>query len=425
MNLIDRDKKHLWHPLTQHQIQTESLPIKKAKGVLLYDEDGKQYIDAIASWYTSMYGHCNDYILQKVQQQMQQLDQIVFAGFTHEPAINLSELLIEILPNNQQKLFFSDNGSTANEVAIKMALQYHYNKGNKKQTIVAFDNAFHGDTFAAMSASGLSVYNGPFADYFIDVKRISVPNENNIHKVIEQLETILTNNRVAVFIYEPLVQGANAMHMYAAEHLDKILSVCVACNIITIADEVMTGFGKTGKNFASDYMQIKPDIICMSKALTAGFVPMAITSCRQKIYDAFLSDSVETAFFHAHTYTANPIACAASIASLELLKSDEIQDNIAMIIAAHQDFNIKIKNHRAVSTTRQLGVIYAIDVNINTSRYSQQRDKIFRFFMHRGICLRPLGNTIYILPPYVIKRQELNKIYDCIEEFLDQVEIQT
>ena len=423
MNLTDRDKKHLWHPLTQHQIQAESLPIKKAKGVLLYDENDKQYIDAIASWYTSMYGHCNDYILQKVQHQMQQLDQIVFAGFTHEPAIELSELLIEILPDNQQKLFFSDNGSTANEVAIKMALQYHYNKGNKKQTIIAFDNAFHGDTFAAMSASGLSVYNGPFADYFIDVKRISVPNKNNIHKVIEQLKSIIANNRVAAFIYEPLVQGANAMHMYAAEHLDKILSVCVEHSIITIADEVMTGFGKTGKNFASDYIKTKPDIICMSKALTAGFVPMAITSCRQKIYDAFLSDSVETAFFHAHTYTANPIACAASIASLELLKSDKIQDNIGKIITAHQIFNNKIKNHQAVNSTRQLGVIYAIDININTSRYGQQRDKIFQFFMQRGICLRPLGNTIYILPPYIIKQQELNKIYDCIEEFLDQVEI--
>lgn len=423
MNLTDRDKKHLWHPLTQHQIQAESLPIKKAKGVLLYDESDKQYIDAIASWYTSMYGHCNDYILQKVQHQMQQLDQIVFAGFTHEPAIELSELLIEILPDNQQKLFFSDNGSTANEVAIKMALQYHYNKGNKKQTIIAFDNAFHGDTFAAMSASGLSVYNGPFADYFIDVKRISVPNKNNIHKVIEQLKSIISNNRVAAFIYEPLVQGANAMHMYAAEHLDKILSVCVEHSIITIADEVMTGFGKTGKNFASDYIKTKPDIICMSKALTAGFVPMAITSCRQKIYDAFLSDSVETAFFHAHTYTANPIACAASIASLELLKSDKIQDNIGKIITAHQIFNNKIKNHQAVNSTRQLGVIYAIDININTSRYGQQRDKIFQFFMQRGICLRPLGNTVYILPPYIIKQQELNMIYDCIEEFLDQVEI--
>ncbi|MBL4659895.1 MAG: adenosylmethionine--8-amino-7-oxononanoate transaminase [Alcanivoracaceae bacterium] len=422
MSLIERDKKHLWHPLTQHQLQADFLPIIKAKGALLYDENGNSYIDGIASWYTSMYGHCNDYVLAKVTEQMQQLDQIVFAGFTHQPAIKLSEALIEILPDNHQKIFFSDNGSTANEVALKMAIQYHHNRGHKRQTIVAFENAFHGDTFGAMSASGLSVYNGPFADYFIEVKRIAVPNKDNINEVLTQLKSIFADYQVAAFIYEPLVQGANAMHMYEAQYLDMILAQCKQANIISIADEVMTGFGKTGKNFASDFMQNKPDIMCLSKSLTAGFVPMAITTCTKKVYQAFLSDSVAKAFFHAHTYTANPIACAAALAGLTLLKSTEIQSNICMIIAAHQDFDKKIKQlpiyNSTVAASRQLGVIYALDLKIKMQRYGQKRSQIYDFFMRKGVCLRPLGKTIYIVPPYVIKADELKQIYAAIIDLL-------
>jgi len=318
MKLKERDKKHLWHPLTQHKIHPEALPIKKANGALLYDDQGKTYIDGIASWYTAMYGHCNPVVLEAVQKQMQQLDQIVFSGFTHEPAIQLSEELIKILPDNQQKIFFSDNGSTANEVGIKMALQYHFNHGEKRNTIIAFEDGFHGDTFGAMSASGLSVYNGPFEDFFIDVQRIPTPNKANIEQVKETLFEIISTFEVAAFIYEPLVQGANAMHMFEAQYLDEILQICASNNIITIADEVMTGFGKTGKNFASEYVATQPDIISMSKALTAGFVPMAVTSCTRRIYDAFLDDSVGKAFFHAHTYSANPIACSVAIAGITL-----------------------------------------------------------------------------------------------------------
>ncbi|MGB0975243.1 MAG: adenosylmethionine--8-amino-7-oxononanoate transaminase [Flavobacteriaceae bacterium] len=421
MNLQERDKQHVWHPLTQHKLHPEALPIVKAKGAVLYDEEGKEYIDGIASWYTAMYGHCNDYILECVTKQMQQLDQIVFAGFTHEPAVKLSEELIAILPENQEKVFFSDNGSTANEVAIKMAIQYHFNKGDKRTTILAFENGFHGDTFGAMSASGLSVYNGPFSDFFIDVVRIPTPNSENITEVMALLQQHINTKNIAAFIYEPLVQGANCMRMYAAEYLNEILKCCKSNEVLCIADEVMTGFGKTGKHFASEYIEEQPDIIALSKALTAGFVPMAITTCTQNIYDAFLDDSVGKAFFHAHTYTANPIACAVALAGIELLKSKDIQENIQAIIKAHKGFDAKINTHKKVLSTRQLGVIYALDLNIDMERYGNKRYEIFDSLMNNGVCLRPLGKTIYILPPYVITTEQLEKVYGAIEQVLEIV----
>ena len=418
MSLKERDKKHLWHPLKQHQLQPESIAIVKAKGCVLTDENGNEYIDAISSWYTCMFGHCNNYIIEKTYQQMQQLDQIMFSDFTHEPAVKLSEELIKILPKGQNKIFFNDNGSTAVEAGIKMALQYYFNKGEKRSTFIAFENGFHGDTFGAMSVSGLSVYNGPFEEFLIDVKRIPTPNRTNHQDILKQLENFVSNYDIAGFIYEPLVQGAAGMKIHDAEGLNEILTFCKTNNILTIADEVMTGFGKTGKYFASDYIESKPDIICLSKALTAGLVPMAITSCTQDIYDAFLSNEMAKGFFHCHTYSGNPIACSTAIAAIELLQSEEIQNNINRIIKSHQEFNKHIKTHSKVKSTRQIGVIFAIDLNTKTERYGDLRDKLLKFFMDRGVFLRPLGNTIYIQPPYIIKEKELNKVYQTIEDAL-------
>lgn len=419
MSLTNRDKKHLWHPLTQHKLHPNHLAIVKAKGAVLFDDSGNEYIDGIASWYTSMYGHSNNYIIDKVHQQMQQLDHVVFAGFTHEPAIELSEVLINILPNNQQKIFFSDNGSTSVEVAIKIALQYHFNNGDKRGRIIALEGGFHGDTFGAMSVSGLSDYNGPFEEFFIDVERIPVPTKDNFENVKQLFIELLSTKKVAAFIYEPLVQGAAAMKMYESSFLDELLGIAKHHNVLAIADEVMTGFGKTGKNFASEYLSNQPDIICLAKSLTGGLVPMAITSCTQNVYDAFLSDDITKGFFHGHTYSANPIACTAALAAIELLKSEAIQNNITRIIRTHQNFDSRIKNHPKVKETRQLGVIYALDLNIEMERYGGLRNKLFNFFMKNGVYLRPLGNTIYILAPFVITEKQLKKVYKTIEDVLD------
>ncbi|NEV92596.1 adenosylmethionine--8-amino-7-oxononanoate transaminase [Psychroflexus sp. YR1-1] len=416
-----RDQKHIWHPLTQHKLNPELLAIKSAKGALLKDESGKTYIDAIASWYTSMYGHCHPHIIKKVKTQMETLDQVVFSGFTHEPAVELSEKLMEILPKNQDKLFFNDNGSTATEIGIKMALQYHHNLKNDRKVMLALEDGFHGDTFGAMSVSGLSVYNGAFEDHFIEVKRLPKPNGLNNAEVVAQLKAILRENAVAGFIYEPLVQGAAAMQTYDLNGLNDILKICKANQVICIADEVMTGFGKTGKHFASDYLAEKPDVMCLSKALSAGMVGMGITSCTKKIYKAFYADEVSKGLFHGHTYTGNPLACAAAIAGLELLQSPEIQGAIKNIMSLNQLFADKMRKHTRIREVRQIGVILAMDVDIEMERYGNARDKMFQYFMSKGIFLRPLGKTIYILPPYVITEAQLAKIYAAIEDYLDDL----
>lgn len=421
MNIQERDKKHLWHPLKQHQTHPNSLGIVKAKGCILTDEHGNEYIDAISSWYTCMFGHCNDFITSRVYQQMQTLDQIMFSDFTHEPAVKLSEELIKILPKNQNRIFFNDNGSTAVEAGIKMALQYYFNKGEKRNTFIAFEDGFHGDTFGAMSVSGLSVYNGPFEDFLMDIQRVPVPNGDNNEEVLQQLQQIISENNVAGFIYEPLVQGAAGMKIHNAEDLNKILKICKSNNILTIADEVMTGFGKTGNNFASDEITTKPDIICLSKALTAGLVPMSITSCTEEIYTAFLDNDIAKGFFHCHTYSANPIACSAALASIELLQTQEIQDNIKYISNTHKVFTKRIENHPKVTSTRYKGIILAIDLNTNSGRYGTLRDQLLTSFMDDGVFLRPLGNTIYIQPPYVITKKQLDKVYTTIEKVLDSL----
>ena len=423
MNLTERDRQHLWHPYTQHKTAALPIAIKKGKGALLWDENDKEYVDAIASWWVNPFGHSNTFIADAIYKQLTTLEHVLFGGFTHEPAIILAEKLIEILPKNQQKIFFSDNGSTAVEVAIKVALQYFFNKGEKKTTIIAFENAFHGDTFAAMAASGISFYTQAFQGMFIDVVRIPVPVKGNEEISYSALREVIKNNTCAGFIFEPLVQGAAGMVMYEPETLDKLIQICQANNVLTIADEVMTGFGKTGKTFATDYLVEKPDMMCLSKALTGGTIPMAITTFSSVIFEAFYDDDINKALFHGHTFTANPTGCAAALASLELLQTNEMQANIIRVNKSHLDFQERIKNHPKVTVTRVLGVIFALEIKTETaaSYYGGLRNKLYNFFIENGVILRPVGNIVYILPPYIISEEQLEKVYQVVENALEIV----
>jgi len=423
MNLTERDQKNIWHPYTQHKTAALPIAIKKGEGALLWDENNKEYIDAIASWWVNPFGHSNKFIADAIYKQLTTLEHVLFGGFTHEPAIILAEKLMEILPKNQQKIFFSDNGSTAVEVAIKVALQYFFNKGEKKTTIIAFENAFHGDTFAAMAASGISFYTQAFQGMFIDVVRIPVPTKGQEQESFDALAEAIKNNNCAGFIFEPLVQGAAGMVMYEPESLDKLIQICKENKVLTIADEVMTGFGKTGKTFACDYLTEQPDMMCLSKALTGGTIPMAITTFTQDIFEAFYDEDINKALFHGHTFTANPTGCAAALASLSLLQTQEMQDNIARINKRHLFFQKQIESHPKVTTTRVLGVIFALEIQTESaaSYYGTLRNKLYNFFIENGIILRPVGNIVYILPPYIITDEQLQKVYEVVEKALEIV----
>lgn len=423
MTLSKRDQNHLWHPYTQHKTAQLPIAIIRGEGVLLWDENGKEYIDAIASWWVNPFGHSNPIIADAIYKQLTTLEHVLFGGFTHEPAILLSEKLIEILPKNQRKLFFSDNGSTAVEIAIKVALQYFFNKSEKKTTIIAFENAFHGDTFAAMAASGISFFTEAFQGMLINVVRIPVPIKGQEQQSFNALAEAIKNNNCAAFIFEPLVQGAAGMVIYEPESLDKLMQICHENKVLTIADEVMTGFGKTGKTFATDYLVENPDIMCLSKALTGGTIPMAITSFTQDIFDAFYDDDINKALFHGHTFTANPTGCAAALASVALLQTKTMQENIIRVNKSHLDFQKHIQSHPKVVTTRVLGVIFALEIKTETaaSYYGSLRNKLYDFFIKNGIILRPVGNIIYILPPYVINDEQLQKVYQVVENALEIV----
>ncbi|WP_269226994.1 adenosylmethionine--8-amino-7-oxononanoate transaminase [Flavobacterium eburneipallidum] len=423
MNLTERDQNNIWHPYTQHKTAALPIAIKKGEGALLWDENNKEYIDAIASWWVNPYGHSNKFIADAIYKQLTTLEHVLFGGFTHEPAILLAEKLMEILPKNQQKIFFSDNGSTAVEVAIKVALQYFFNKGEKKTTIIAFENAFHGDTFAAMAASGISFYTQAFEGMFIDVVRIPVPTKGNEQESFDALKKVIKNHNCAGFIFEPLVQGAAGMVMYEPEALDELIKICQENNVLTIADEVMTGFGKTGKTFACDYLTETPDMMCLSKALTGGTIPMAITTFTQDIFEAFYDEDINKALFHGHTFTANPTGCAAALASFELLQTQEMQDNIARVNQKHLEFQKQIESHPKVTTTRVLGTIFALEIltESSASYYGTLRNKLYNFFIENGIILRPVGNIVYILPPYIITDEQLQKVYEVVEKALEIV----
>lgn len=415
-----RDSKVIWHPYTQMLLADLPVGIVRGEGAYLYDEAGKAYLDAISSWWTNLHGHAHPYLASAIGRQAHTLEHCIFAGFTHAPAVDLAERLLKHLPTKQARVFYSDNGSTAVEVALKMAFQYWHNRGEARQKVVAFENAYHGDTFGAMAIGERSAFNAPFSPFLFEVDFITLPTQANLSEVKEHLHTLLKNKEVALFIFEPLVQGTAGMQVYEPHLLDEMIQICQQYGTLTIADEVMTGFGRTGKLFAVDYLNTQVDMICLSKGITGGFMPLGVTTCTDSIYEAFLSEDRYKTFFHGHSYTGNPLACSVALANLDLVEKPEFSSNLVRITLAHRNFAERISQQPNVRQARHLGTIVAIEIEAGDSSYfNGLRDRLYKFFLSKFILLRPLGNVVYILPPYCISEADLTRCYEAIEEALD------
>ena len=427
MNLLEKDRKYIWHPFTPLEVEEDPILIESANGIYLHTAEGKKIIDAVSSWWVNLHGHSNPVIAKAIADQAIKLEHVIFAGFTHQPAITLAENLLSILPSNQTKIFFSDDGSTAVEVGLKMAMQYWYNKGIKtKNKIVALEGAYHGDTFGAMSVGARDSFNVAFNNYLFDVDFLEFPTQANEEKVIADFRKKISQDDVGIFIFEPLVQGAAGMRMYSEELLDNLIAIANENEVICLADEVFTGFGRTGKLFASNYLKNNPDIIAISKGITGGSMALGVTSCSSKITSAFESIENSKTLYHGHSYTANPLACAAANASFQILTSRECLRNIYRISKKMKIHESELAKHKNVKEVRSLGTILAIELmtSDSTSYTNPMRKKIYSFFLSRGILLRPLGNVMYVLPPYITSDSELDFIFTTIGEFLDTLEIE-
>lgn len=417
-SILEKDRKYVWHPFTQMQT-AKLIEIVRGKGVYLYDREKRRYLDAISSWWVNLHGHAHPYICKKIKTQITKLEHVLFAGFTHAPAVELAAKLLPLLPGTMKKIFYSDNGSTAVEVALKMALQFWKNHQNRKRDrIVCFKHSYHGDTFGAMSVAGKNGFNQPFWSHLFEVDVIEPPLAGQEQLSLEQLQKIIRADRTAAFIFEPLVLGSGGMRIYTPESIKPLLQLCHDNQILIISDEVMTGFGRTNSLFASSQLSIQPDLICLSKGLTGGFLPLGATVCSQKIFEAFLSNDLTQAFLHGHSYTANPLACTAALASLKLLKEKSCLLQREMIAFQHQQFCERFEGHPKLKRCESLGTILALEYGSETDSYFQPlRDKLYRYFLKKGIIVRPLGNVLYIMPPYCIQQGELHYIYKTIERF--------
>lgn len=417
LSLSERDRRYVWHPFTQMKTARPHIPIVRATGAHLYDAEGRRYLDGTASWWVNLHGHAHPKIIARIAEQAEQMEHVSFADFTHPPAIDLATKLIPLLPGDMSKIFYSDNGSTANEVALKMALQYWYlkNPQNPKTKVICFKNSYHGDTFGAMSASGKNIFNRPFWSYLFDVATIDPPLKGHESASLAQLHSLLNQEDAACFIFEPLVLGTGGMITYPPEGLDALLSLCRKRHVLTIADEVMTGFGRTGTLFACERLREKPDLICLSKGLTGGFLPLGATACTETIYQAFLGDSLLQAFLHGHSYTANPLACASALASLDLLLDETCKKQRKDIALSHKTFCRAYDTHPKLKRCESLGTLLILEYRTyNGSYFNSMRDKLYYFFLDRGILLRPLGHVLYVMPPYCMQREELQEIYEAI-----------
>jgi adenosylmethionine---8-amino-7-oxononanoate aminotransferase len=421
---LRKDSKHIWHPFTQHKTCSQPLLIKKGEGAYLFDYNNNKIFDAISSWWVNIHGHSHPEICSSIFEQASKLEHVLFADVTHEKSILLAEKLLSCLPKSFKKVFYSDNGSTAVEVAIKMAIQYWHNQGKNKKKIIVFRHSYHGDTYGAMSLAERNGFNQPFWSMLFPVIFIDPPLHHRTNNSLEDLKTILEKNQdVAAFVFEPLVQGAGGMLMQEEKVLDSMLQLAQAHNIICIADEVMTGFGRTGKIFATDHLKNKPDIICLSKGITGGFLPLSATVTTNKIYEAFLDKSKSKALLHGHSYTANPIACAAACTSFDILQRAHTLKQINQISLTQKNFLCELQESKFInffSNIRSQGTILALEFKTTeqSGYFNNLKEKIVKYFLKQNILIRPLGNVLYLLPPYCSTNKDLQKVYNTIFDFI-------
>jgi adenosylmethionine-8-amino-7-oxononanoate aminotransferase len=423
----------IWHPFTQRHIDPAPLRIVRAEGTYLYTDDGRRIIDAISSWWVNLHGHSHPRIVEAVAAQARKLDHVLLAGFSHEPVEQLSRELQTVAPPRLKHIFYSDDGSTAVEVALKMAVQYWHNAGcAERKEIVALEHAYHGDTAGAMSVSDDSAFTAPFDSLRFPVHRVHsayclhcpVGRRRSDCQIdcVESLKSLLERrgSKIAAVIVEPLLQGAGGMIVHPVEFLQQVRDLCSAFRVLLVADEVLTGFGRCGKMFACELAGIVPDLMCVSKGITGGFLPLGATLCTDAVYEAF--GGAGGAFFHGHSYTGNPLACAAALANLEIFASEDVFARIRAIAEHHNARLARISSHPRVAETRQIGTVAAIELNAQDPGYlSSLKPRLYQFFLERGVLLRPLGHIIYVLPPYGIQYDQLDQVYRVIEEALEIV----
>jgi len=419
--LLARDKAVVWHPYGRDSDHECLLPISHGDGALLITDDGRSIIDAIASWWVNIHGHAHPYLQQAIADQAKKLSQPIFGSCTHEPAVRLAERLLEILPSNQSCVFYSDDGSTAVEVAIKLAIQYWRNKATPRTRLLALEGAYHGDTFGAMSVSERGVFNTAFSPLLFDVDFIPFPGSPD--DAARCLEQELAKQPVAALIVEPLVQGAAGMRMYDSNVLEKMMQVCRGAQTLIIFDEVMTGFGRTGSLFACSNLTNKPDLICLSKGITGGLLPLGVTTMTSEIRETCRSEDNTKTFFHGHSFTGNALSCASALASLDLLELASCTEARSRINDHHKKFAEETESRFPSITPRVCGTHLAIDFpNTQPTGYTNPlRHYLLREFLKDNILLRPLGNTVYVLPPYCISDEQLALVYQSINRVLDLV----
>ncbi|MDA8230989.1 MAG: adenosylmethionine--8-amino-7-oxononanoate transaminase [Magnetospirillum sp.] len=424
------DLRHVWHPFTQAATAPPPIVAVAARGATIWDADGKDYLDLVSSWWVNLHGHAHPAIARAVAEQAGELEQVIFADFTHEPAIRLAKRIADLLPGDLGRVFYSDNGSTAVEVALKMAHQYWRNLGEERTVYVAFEGGYHGDTVGAMSAGRSSGFFRAWHDLLFPVEIAPFPAtwdgdeevEAKEARALAAFDALLAERRgqVAAVLIEPLVQGASGMRMCRPEFLRALETRVRAAGTLLILDEVMTGFGRTGALFACLKAGIQPDLVCLSKGLTGGFLPMSITVAREPIWQAFLGHDIGRAFLHGHSYTANPLGCAAGLASLDLLLAPECQSRIAAIEAVHRSRLAQFSGRADIARPRLCGTIAAIDFAEGDEGYGASASaRLKRTFLDRGLLLRPLSNALYLLPPYCVEDAELHRAWDVIVDVLD------